>query len=91
MQLFTSFAAFTLLSTVVPGITASPVEQSANTNALEERAQRIASNMQCTNPAQINLLNDPGVTDLGNCGWKMWVACLALAGGVCFVPCAEGA
>ena len=93
MQLLARLAeSILLLATIVPGIVATPVQESPNhANELQTRAALQLSNRQCTVPAQINLVDDPGATKLGSCGWKLWVACSALAVGVCVVPCAEGA
>ncbi len=97
MHLLGSFTSLILLlTTIVPSIVATPVEQSSNNAALgqqmEERAALALTNRQCFNPAQMNLLNDPGinVNAVGGCGWKMWAACTAIAGGACFVPCLDG-
>lgn len=94
MQLLAPLSTLTLLlTTVVLGIVASPVEQSPRNAALEDRAAAALINRQCISPAQINLSGDPGLNslnNLGHCGWKMWVACTSLAAGVCVIPCAEG-
>ncbi|KAL6720010.1 hypothetical protein ACLMJK_001931 [Lecanora helva] len=92
MQLLARLAALSiLLSSVIPGIIASPLEQSPNeAGELQRRASQMMANRQCTSPAQINLVGDPGMNTLGSCGWKMWVACTTLAAGVCLLPCAEG-
>lgn len=96
MHLLGPLTSLTLLfTTIVPSIVATPVEQSSNDAALEPRAgpgspAAIIGNRQCSNPAQINLLNDPGINALAGCGWKMWAACTAIAGGACFLPCLDG-
>jgi hypothetical protein len=94
MHLLGSLTSLTLLlTTIVPSTVASPVDQSSNDVALrqmEERAGLALTNRQCSNPAQMSLIGDPGINSLTGCGWKMWAACGALAGGVCFLPCLDG-
>ena len=91
MQILTSFASLTLIiSTIAPGIVASPLDQSPANPRLDPRAGPVLLQRQCSSPAQINLANDPGNMEVGHCGWKMWLACTSLAAGACIIPCAEG-
>lgn len=103
MHLSGPLAGLTLLLTTV---VASPVEQSPNP-ALEKRYTLGGSlgNLfygntgQCTNPSQINLKGDPGILTTqdgvsslqSSCGWKMWAACAAVAGGFCISACTAAA
>ena len=91
-----------LVAALIPSvIIASPLEEIAAvgyhqqrdvdaTSLIQERAAVIQSGQTCRNPAQINLDGDPGINNLGACGWKMWAACTGLAVGACVIPCAEG-
>lgn len=95
MHLLGPITSLTLLLTIiVPSIVATPFDHSSNEAALEKqieaRATLALANRQCSNPAQMNLANDPGIHAISGCGWKLWAACTAIAGGVCFLPCLDG-
>ena len=92
-----------LIAAIIPSIVvASPLEDIAAVGYHQQRdvdaaapAEKRAttytlSGQTCRNPAQMNLVGDPGINNLGACGWKMWVACTGLAVGACVIPCAEG-